>query len=108
MALPLLRAVRVIDGRHCEQVGLVSSANAPEYALWVFAKNRMASPPRIEHVEVSDASAFLAKGESYRGFDPCAVVTLDTAAGPVVHIRKMTFLRADTVVSNPQLYLPAR
>lgn len=106
MIAPLRKVVQGIADHHCRRVGIMAGRDAIEYTLWAFAKDRMPDPPRIEHVGVNNASAFLALTEPYREFEPCAVVTFDNVAGATLHVGVTTFV-TDMPAANPRLYLPA-
>jgi len=59
-------------GGACENVGLTGSIDAYEYPFWAMVARRTALMPRMEYIDVDNAS----KSIPLRGFKPCAVFRL--------------------------------
>lgn len=102
----LLRAMDAIAATNCRDIGLLS-VDADEYAVWVYAANHLPARPRIEHVGVHNASAFLAGAPPYSTFAPCAVIALDRDGGPALQVGDRRFARREIGARTVQLYLPA-
>lgn len=106
-AVPFRRVIQGIADAGCERVGLITGSNAPEYPLWVFAQKRLRSVPEMRHVAVTNPSAALYAQEPFRSFQPCAIVTLGEPMAQAIRVGNARFERAESAVSDPQLYLPA-
>ncbi len=74
------RAAQCIQQVRCEQIGLLAGDDDWEYPLWVMV-GRGLKGRRIEHLEVRNVSAALARPNG--DFAPCAIVALDRTPGSV-------------------------
>ena len=73
---PFIETVDLLRRRACSQVGLMTSEDSWEYALW--AMLRQVQPDiHIEHVNVNNISDRFSSRPPFSTFSPCAVIVIN-------------------------------
>ena len=87
-------AADFIKSRGCNRVGMHLHEDDWEYPFWVLLRQKNDSYIRIEHVLVSNISSSLINVERFKGFVPCAVISLVTGNANKVVIYGYTYHKA--------------
>ena len=72
-----LNTASYLSQTNCSDIGLLFGYNDMEYPFWIALKEYHPQPFRVEHVNVSNASAVKNLEAPFNAFVPCAVVTLN-------------------------------
>ncbi|MEH2425335.1 MAG: hypothetical protein V7K48_31860 [Nostoc sp.] len=71
-------AVEFLNSKKCSNIGLSMGNDPWEYPLWVLLQQNNQKLAKIQHVNVTNISAILEKENSYKDFDPCAIISMET------------------------------
>ncbi|MEH1921218.1 hypothetical protein [Nostoc sp.] len=71
-------AVEFLNSKKCSNIGLLMGNDPWEYPLWVLLQQNNQEVVKIQHVNVTNISASLEKQDSYKDFQPCGIIAMET------------------------------
>ncbi|MCC5616463.1 glycosyltransferase family 39 protein [Nostoc sp. CHAB 5836] len=71
-------AVEFLNYQKCSNIGLSMGNDPWEYPLWVLLKPNNQKVVKIQHINVTNISASLEKKDSYKNFEPCGIISMET------------------------------
>ena len=98
-------ATQFVQTLPCRDVGLVIGDYDLEYPFWTLLKNGTLERVRIEHINVTNASAPKSRVPPFIGFSPCAVIVVDADRTSLV-VEKGNYTKA-WALSHEQTYTQA-
>jgi len=71
-------AVDFLNSKRCSNIGLSMGKDPWEYPLWVLLQQNNQKIVKIQHINVTNISAILEKEDSYKDFEPCGIISMET------------------------------
>ncbi len=71
-------AVDFLNSKKCSNIGLSMGKDPWEYPLWVLLQQNNQKIVKIQHINVTNISAILEKEDSYKDFEPCGIISMET------------------------------
>ncbi|MEH2240286.1 glycosyltransferase family 39 protein [Nostoc sp.] len=71
-------AVEFLNSKKCSNIGLSMGNDPWEYPLWVLLQQNNQKIVKIQHINVTNISAILEKEDSYKDFQPCGIISMET------------------------------
>jgi hypothetical protein len=71
-------AVEFLNSQKCSNIGLSMGNDPWEYPFWVLLKPNNQKVVKIQHINVTNISANLEKEDSYKNFEPCGIISMET------------------------------
>ncbi|MEH2244329.1 ArnT family glycosyltransferase [Nostoc sp.] len=92
-------AVEFLNSKKCSNIGLSMGNDPWEYPLWVLLQPNNQKLVKIQHVNVTNISAILEKDDSYKDFEPCGIISMETKKSKQkksfeINFKGKTYIRA--------------
>ncbi|WP_373525495.1 ArnT family glycosyltransferase [Nostoc sp.] len=71
-------AVEFLNSKNCSNIGLSMGKDPWEYPLRVLLQQNNQKIVKIQHINVTNISAILEKEDSYKDFEPCGIISMET------------------------------
>ncbi|MEH2305522.1 ArnT family glycosyltransferase [Nostoc sp.] len=94
-----LGAVEFLNSKKCSTIGLSMGNDPWEYPFWVLLRQNNQEIVKIQHINVTNNSAVLEKEDSYKDFEPCEIISMETKKSKQnkhqeINFKGKTYLRA--------------
>ncbi|NEU78365.1 glycosyltransferase family 39 protein [Nostoc sp. UIC 10630] len=92
-------AVEFLNSKKCSTIGLSMGNDPWEYPFWVLWQQKNQEMVKIQHINVTNISAVLEKEDSYKDFEPCGIISMETKKSKnnkyqEINFKGKTYLRA--------------
>lgn len=84
-------AVEFLNSKKCSNIGLSMGNDPWEYPLWVLLQQNNQKLPKIQHINVNNISSSLEKEASYKDFEPCGIISMETKKSKQKKSQKINF-----------------
>jgi len=78
---PYTGAVDFVNSKGCSEVGLISGWDDWEYPFWALFQQAGKRGARIEHIDVNNPSSVKSEINTFKQFDPCAIIVVGPLRG---------------------------
>lgn len=82
-------AVEFINSKKCSNIGLLMGNDPWEYPLWVLWRANNSELVKLQHININNISAILEKEDSYRDFEPCGIISMETKKVNRINLKKL-------------------